>query len=61
VLAFATGKLAHKCWIPRGGSPDMGGISSDGAVMWWSGRYNGVVYAMSTGTGHLLATIPVGA
>ena len=61
VLDFATGKIVHKWWIPGGGSPDMGGISSDGAVMWWSGRYDGVVYAMSTRTGRLLATIPVGA
>jgi DNA-binding beta-propeller fold protein YncE len=29
-------------------------------VLWLSGRYNGVVYAISTRTGHLLATIPVG-
>jgi hypothetical protein len=39
----------------------MGGISPDGTVMWWSGRYNAVVYAMSTINGRLLATIPVGA
>jgi len=30
-------------------------------VMWWGGRYNGVVYAMSTANGRLLAKIPVGA
>ena len=61
VLDFATNELVHKWWIPGGGSPDMGGISPDGTVMWWSGRYNGVVYAMSTRSGRLLATIPVGA
>jgi YVTN family beta-propeller protein len=61
VLDFATGKLVHKWWIPGGGSPDMGGISPDGTVMWWSGRYNGMVYAMSTRTGRLLAKIVVGA
>lgn len=61
VLDFATGKLVHEWRIPSGGSPDMGGISPDGTVMWWSGRYNGVVYAMSTGNGRVLATIPVGA
>jgi hypothetical protein len=38
----------------------MGGISPDGTVMWWSGRYNGVAYAMSAVTGRLLAKIPVG-
>jgi len=39
----------------------MGGVSPDGKVMWWSGRYNGVVYAMSTRNGRLLAKIPAGA
>ena len=31
----------------------------DGKVFWVSGRYNNVVYAIATATGHLLA-IPVG-
>lgn len=61
VLDFATNKLVRKWRIPGGGSPDMGGVSPDGTVMWWSGRYNNVVYAMSTRTGHLLARISVGA
>jgi YVTN family beta-propeller protein len=61
VLDFAAGTLVRKWWIPGGGSPDMGGVSPDGTVMWWSGRYNGVVYAMSAVTGRLLAEIPVGA
>jgi DNA-binding beta-propeller fold protein YncE len=38
----------------------MGGVSADGKVLWISGRYNGVVYAISTKNGHLLARIPVG-
>ena len=59
-LDFASNKLVHKWWIPGGGSPDMGGVSPDGKVMWWSGRYNGVVYAMSTRNGRLLARIAVG-
>jgi YVTN family beta-propeller protein len=61
VLDMATSKLVHKWWIPGGGSPDMGGISPDGTVMWWSGRHSNVVYAMSTRNGRLLAKIPVGA
>jgi YVTN family beta-propeller protein len=61
VLDMAAEKLVHKWRIPGGGSPDMGGISPDGTVMWWGGRYNGVVYAMSTASGRLLAKIPVGA
>jgi DNA-binding beta-propeller fold protein YncE len=60
VLNFATRKLVAKWRIPGGGSPDMGGVSADGKVLWLSGRYNGVVYAISTRNGALLAKIPVG-
>ena len=38
----------------------MGGVSADGSTLWLSGRYNAVVYAIDTRTGHLRATIPVG-
>ncbi len=60
VISFATHKVVHKWQIPGGGSPDMGGVSADGKVLWISGRYNGVVYAISTTNGHLLARVPVG-
>jgi YVTN family beta-propeller protein len=60
VISFATRRVIHTWRITGGGSPDMGGISSDGKVLWVSGRYNGVVYAISTRNGHLLARIPVG-
>jgi YVTN family beta-propeller protein len=60
VLDMAVNRAVRKWRIPGGGSPDMGGISADGTVMWWGGRYNGVVYAMSTVDGRLLAKIPVG-
>jgi DNA-binding beta-propeller fold protein YncE len=50
----------RKWWIPGGGSPDMGGVSANGKVLWLSGRYNAVVYAISTVNGRLLAKIPVG-
>jgi YVTN family beta-propeller protein len=60
VISFATRKVVHKWRIPGGGSPDMGGISVDGKVLWLSGRYNAVVYAISTTNGKLLARIPVG-
>ena len=60
VLDMTVSRQVHKWRIPGGGSPDMGGISPDGTVMWWGGRYNGVVYAMSTADGRLLAKIPVG-
>jgi YVTN family beta-propeller protein len=61
VLSFATRKPIAKWRLPGGGSPDMGGISADGKVLWLSGRYNGEVYAIDTRSGRLLARIPVGA
>jgi YVTN family beta-propeller protein len=61
VLNFATSTLIAKWQIPGGGSPDMGGLSPDGKVLWLSGRYNSVVYAMDAEDGHLIARIPVGA
>jgi DNA-binding beta-propeller fold protein YncE len=61
VLALASGKLVHKWWIPGGGSPDMGNVSVNGHVLWLSGRWNDVVYAIDTRNGRLLARIPVGA
>jgi DNA-binding beta-propeller fold protein YncE len=60
VLSFATEKVVRTWHIPGGGSPDMGGVSVDGKVLWLSGRYSGVVYALSTRTGKLLARIRVG-
>ena len=57
---FATGKPRGKWQLPDGGSPDMGGVSADGKVLWLSGRYNAEVYAISTADGRLLARIPVG-
>lgn len=42
------------------GSPDMGGVSADGKVLWLSGRYDSEVYAIDTTTGRQLARIPVG-
>ena len=59
VISFARRKVVHTWRIP-GGSPDMGGVSADGRVLWLSGRYDGEVYAISTQNGHLLARIPVG-
>jgi YVTN family beta-propeller protein len=60
VISFKTRREVAKWWIPGGGSPDMGGVSANGKVLWLSGRYNAVVYAISTRTGKLLAEIPVG-
>lgn len=61
VISFATRKVIRKWRIPGGGSPDMGNVSANGRVLWVSGRWNGVVYAIDTRTGRLMAKIPVGA
>jgi YVTN family beta-propeller protein len=60
LISFATRKVATKWVIPGGGSPDMGGVSADGKILWLSGRYNNVVYAFDTSNGNLIAKIPVG-
>jgi YVTN family beta-propeller protein len=39
----------------------MGNLSANGDVLWLSGRYNNVVYAIDAHTGRLLRKIPVGA
>ncbi|MFG2753092.1 YncE family protein [Streptomyces xanthophaeus] len=60
VFDFTQSKLTKKWELPDGGSPDMGGVSADGKVLWLSGRYNAEVYAIDTVTGKQLARIPVG-
>jgi YVTN family beta-propeller protein len=60
LVDLATRKVARTWHLPGGGSPDMGGVSTDGKVLWLSGRYNAVVYAIDTENGNLLAKIPVG-
>ncbi|MGW2648309.1 YVTN family beta-propeller repeat protein [Streptomyces sp. NPDC001393] len=57
---FTKNKLTEKWHLPGGGSPDMGGVSADGTVLWLSGRYNSEVYAIDTRTGKELARIRVG-
>ncbi|MFR0357090.1 hypothetical protein [Streptomyces sediminimaris] len=60
VFDFTENKLTKKWRLPDGGSPDMGGVSADGKVLWLSGRYNSEVYAIDTRTGRQLARIKVG-
>jgi YVTN family beta-propeller protein len=60
VLDAYTGAPVTTWQIPGGGSPDMGNVTADGTQLWLSGRYNDVVYVMSTKDGSLLKTIPVG-
>jgi DNA-binding beta-propeller fold protein YncE len=60
VLSFRTRHPVAKWRLPGGGSPDMGGVSGDGRVLWLSGRYDSEVYAISTRTGRLLHRVRVG-
>jgi YVTN family beta-propeller protein len=59
VLDFASRKVEATWPIPGGGSPDMGNVSADGKLLWVSGRYDNVVYAIDTATG-AVKTIRVG-
>ncbi|HYZ81967.1 MAG TPA: YncE family protein [Solirubrobacteraceae bacterium] len=60
VVSFKTRRVVKTWQLPQPASPDMGGVSADGSTLWLSGRYNAVVYAINTRTGHLRAAIPVG-
>ncbi|MGW4759447.1 YncE family protein [Streptomyces chartreusis] len=60
VFDFTRNRLTRKWHLPEGGSPDMGGVSADGKVLWLSGRYDSEVYAIDTRTGAELARIQVG-
>ena len=60
LIDLATRKVAKKWELPGGGSPDMGGVSTDGKVLWLSGRYHAEVYAIDTTDGHLIRRIKVG-
>jgi DNA-binding beta-propeller fold protein YncE len=60
LISFRTRRPFKKWHIPGGGSPDMGGVSANGRILWLSGRYNAEVYAISTRTGRLLHRIKVG-
>jgi len=59
LVDFARRAVVATWTIPGGGSPDMGGVSPDGKVLWLSGRYNATVYAIDTGDGHLIGKVRV--
>ncbi len=59
VISFRSHRVVRTWRIPHG-TPDMGGVSADGRVLWLSGRYSREVYAIDTRTGRLLTRIPVG-
>ncbi|GBR03388.1 YVTN family beta-propeller repeat protein [Acetobacter oeni] len=60
VVDFATNRVIRTWPVPGGGSPDMGNVSADGKLLWLSGRFDDVVYAIDTATGSM-KSIPVGA
>jgi YVTN family beta-propeller protein len=60
VISFRTRRVVATWRIPGGGSPDMGGVSANGHTLWLSGRYDDVVYEISTRTGRVLARVGVG-
>jgi DNA-binding beta-propeller fold protein YncE len=59
VIDFSTHLVKVTWFIPGGGSPDMGNVSADGRLLWLSGRFDNVVYAIDTSTGEV-QTIKVG-
>ncbi|HUO74829.1 MAG TPA: YncE family protein [Solirubrobacteraceae bacterium] len=59
VISFAKRRIVATWHIP-GGSPDMGGVSASGQVLWLSGRYDASVYAINTRTGRLIRRVAVG-
>jgi DNA-binding beta-propeller fold protein YncE len=60
VVDPARRRIVDTWTIPGGGSPDMGGVSADGRMLWLSGRSDGVVYGFDTRRGQLVARIQVG-
>lgn len=60
VIDFATRQVVANWPIPGGGSPDMGNVSADGKMLWLSGRFDDVVYAIDTTSG-AVKKIAVGA
>jgi len=53
VIDFATRQVVATWPIPGGGSPDMGNVSVDGKVLWLSGRFDNLVYAIDTTSGEV--------
>jgi DNA-binding beta-propeller fold protein YncE len=60
LISFKKRKQVRKWRIPGGATPDMGGVSTNGKVLWLAGRYSSEVYAINTRTGKLIKRIKVG-
>lgn len=59
VLDPVSRRITATWHLPGGGSPDMGGVSPDGTVLWLSGRYDATIYEISTRDGRLLGSVHV--
>lgn len=60
VINWLGGNVITANWaVPGGGSPDMGGVTADGTMLWLAGRYDNETYAINTTTGEY-TIIPVG-
>ena len=59
LISFRTRRVVGHWTIPGHASPDMGGVSADGRLLWLTGRYDAELYAISTRTGRLVHRIPV--
>lgn len=60
VINWLGGNVITANWpVPGGGSPDMGGVTADGTMLWLAGRYDNETYAINTATGEY-TVIPVG-
>ena len=60
VVDFATRHVVATWTIPAPSTPDMGGVSGDGTVLWLSGRRTSEAYALDTTTGRVLSRVKVG-
>jgi YVTN family beta-propeller protein len=60
VIDTTSNTVAATWKLLGGGSPDMGNLDATGTHLWLSGRFDSEVYEFDTGTGALVARVPVG-
>lgn len=58
VIDFSTRRIVAVWRVA--GAPDIGNVSPDGKILWVSSRYTSAVLAISTKTGHVIASIKAG-
>src|SRR5207245_2655302 len=51
LVDFATRKVVRKWTLPKRASPDMGGVSADGKVLWLAGGYDSEVGGIDPAVG----------